>query len=131
MSRFKKTRKCTYNLGYHIIWCTKYRRSFLVDKIADRLKSILISSSIEIEADIKSIEIMPDHVHVFIKANPELSPHLIVKKYKGVSSNLLRKEFDILKKRLPCLWTRSYFCESVGSISEVTIKRYIENQKNK
>ncbi|MEE0527844.1 MAG: transposase, partial [Prevotellamassilia sp.] len=42
----------------------------------------------------------------------------------------LRKEFPWLRSRLPSLWTRSYFVESVGHISEETVRKYIENQKN-
>jgi len=47
------------------------------------------------------------------------------------SSRVLRKEFPFLKSRLPSLWTRSYYCESVGHISEETIRKYIEDQKGK
>ena len=77
------------------------------------------------------MEIMPDHVHIFVKANPVASPHWIVQQFKGYSSNILRKEFPELKSKLPTLWTRSYYCESVGHISEDTIKKYIEDQKGK
>ena len=75
--------------------------------------------------------VMPDHVHLFIKAPPTASPHWIVQQLKGYTSHELRKEFSYLKSRLPTLWTRSYYVESCGHISEQTIKRYIEEQKNK
>ena len=74
---------------------------------------------------------MPEHVHLFIKSTPVDSPHFIVQQLKGYSSKILRKEFKVLKTRIPSLWTRSYYCESVGHISEDTIKKYIEEQKNK
>ena len=80
---------------------------------------------------IEKMEVMPDHVHIFIKTTPNDSPVFIVSQLKGYSSNILRKEFPVLKSRIPTLWTRSYFVESVGHISEETIKKYIENQKNK
>lgn len=54
----------------------------------------------------------------------------IVQQIKGKSSRLLRSKFGWLRKRIPTLWTRSYFAESVGIINEETIKKYIENQKN-
>jgi len=44
---------------------------------------------------------------------------------------VLREEFPFLKSRLPSLWTRSYYCESVGHISEEAIRKYIEDQKGK
>lgn len=74
---------------------------------------------------------MPDHVHLFIKTKPTDSPHNIVKHLKGMTSKLLREEFPILNKRAPTLWTRSYYCESIGHISESTITKYIEDQKTK
>jgi putative transposase len=84
----------------------------------------------DLDAKIESMEIMPDHVHLFIKTSPTASPHWIVQQLKGNSSHTLRIEFPELKSRLPTLWTRSYYCESVGHISEKTIKKYIEEQKS-
>jgi putative transposase len=75
------------------------------------------------------MEVMPDHVHLFMKTTPTNS--LIVQQLKGYTSRVLREEFPFLKSRLPFLWTRSYYCESVGHISEETIRRYIEDQKGK
>lgn len=67
--------------------------------------------------------------YLFIKSKPIYAPHFVVNQLKGYSSVKLRKEVAWFKSRLPTLWTRSYYIESVGHISEETIKRYIENQK--
>jgi putative transposase len=122
---------CVYNIGYHLIWCPKYRRQVLVDEIEKRLRELLKKKAKELKVEIDTMEIMPDHVHLFVKAKPTSSPHWLVQQFKGFSSHELRKEFPQLKSRLPTLWTRSYYCESVGHISEATIKKYIEEQKNK
>lgn len=90
----------------------------------------MIEKAKEIEVEIIEMEIMPDHVHLFVKGRPTDSPHFIVQQFKGYTSNVLRKEHPELKSRLPTLWTRSYYVESVGHISEQTIRRYIEEQKN-
>lgn len=74
---------------------------------------------------------MPDHVHCFVKSDPSNPPHWIVGQLKGYTARYLREEFPHLKSRLPSLWTRSYYCESVGHISESTVKKYIEEQKSK
>ena len=66
-----------------------------------------------------------------VEEDPTSAPHWIVQQFKGYTSRMLRKQFPELKSRLPTLWTRSYYCESVGHISETTIKRYIEDKKNK
>jgi putative transposase len=129
--RWKRSTSTVYNIGYHFIWCPKYRRKVLVGGVADRLKNLLLQKANEIEVEIIQMEIMPDHVHLFVKSTPTNSPHFIVQQLKGYTSNKLREEFPSLKSRLPSLWTRSYYCESVGHISEETICKYIEEQKNK
>jgi len=60
---------------------------------------------------------------------PQAVPAGVTQQLKGYTSRLLRQEFPGLKSRLPTLWTRSYYAESIGHISEETIKRYIEDQK--
>ncbi len=75
-------------------------------------------------------EIMPDHVHLFLNADPYFAPNLIVKRIKGRASHHLRKEYPELKK-LPTLWSPSYFVATAGNVSTDTIKKYIENQKGK
>lgn len=129
--RWKRSITTVYNIGYHLIWCPKYRRKVLTDEIAERLRELLLQKADEIEVEIAQMEIMPDHVHLFVKATPTNSPHFIVQQLKSYTSRMLRQEFPSLKSRLPSLWTRSYYCESVGHISEETIRKYIEEQKNR
>lgn len=128
--RWTTSNKAIYNIGYHLIWCPKYRRKVLVGDIEVRLKELLINKASEIGVIIETMEIMPDHVHLFVKSSPVLSPHYIVQQLKGFTSFQLRKEFPLLKSRLPTLWTRSYYCESIGHISEEIVRKYIEDQKS-
>ena len=128
--RWKTSSKSLFNVNYHIIWCPKYRRKVLTGPVEIRLKELLIIKAKGLDCDIEKMEIMPDHVHLFIKSTPVNSPHYIVQQLKGYTSRLLRQEFPGLKSRLPTLWTRSYYLETIGHISESTIKRYIEDQKN-
>lgn len=128
--RWTTSNKAVYNIGYHLIWCPKYRRKVLVNAVAARLKELLLEKAEALGCTIETIEVMPDHVHLFIKASPVHAPHYIVQQLKGYTSHELRKEFPKLKTRLPTLWTRSYYCESVGHISQETIRWYIEDQKN-
>jgi len=129
--RWTTSNKAVYNLGYHLIWCPKYRRKVLVDGVEVRLRELLTEKASEIEVTIETMEIMPDHVHLLIKSTPVNSPHYSVQQFKGYPSRVLRQEFAGLRSRLPTLWTRSYYVESVGHISEATVKKYIANQKNK
>jgi putative transposase len=130
-NRWTTSNKAVYNIGYHLIWCPKYRRPVLVDEVEAALRGILKEAAQKIDVTIEQTEIMPDHVHLFVKSPPIIPPHQIVQQLKGASSRILRKEFPGIKSRLPTLWTRSYYCESVGHISAETVKKYIEDQKGR
>lgn len=130
-NRWTTSNKAVYNIGYHFIWCPKYRRKVLVGDVEAHLRHVLSERADTLGVTIETMEIMPDHVHLFVKAPPTLAPHFIVQQLKGISSHLLRQEYPHLKSRLPTLWTRSYYCESVGHISETTVRKYIEDQKGK
>lgn len=129
--RWNTSKHAVFNIGYHLIWCPKYRKKVLIDGVDTRLKELIYYVAEKHRWSIEQIEIMPDHVHVFLKASPDFSPAYIVSQLKGYSSNILRSEFNFLRSKIPTLWTRSYYCESVGHISEETVKKYIEDQKNK
>ena len=129
-NRWKYSNTTVYNLGYHLIWTTKYRRDVLTDEVSDRMKVLLNEKAVEMGCEIENMEFMRDHVHLFVKAKPTLPPHFIVQQFKGYTSRVLRGEFKELRSRIPSLWTRSYYVESVGNISEESIKKYIDNQKN-
>ena len=129
--RWVNSNTSIYNLGYHIIWCPKYRRKVLIDDVEIRLKELIFDKCKELDCVVHELNIMPDHVHLFVKTKPTIAPHFLIQQIKGLSSRVLRKEFKHLKTKLPNMWTRSYFIESVGHISQETIEKYIQEQKNK
>lgn len=129
--RWKTNEGCVYNIGYHIIWCPKYRRKVLVNGIDERCKELLLEKSAENGWKIEKMEVMPDHIHIFLKATPSDSIAHIGSQLKGYTSFKLREEFPLLKSKLPSMWTRSYYVETIGHISEQTISKYIEEQKMK
>ncbi|RQD83798.1 MAG: IS200/IS605 family transposase [Methanocalculus sp. MSAO_Arc2] len=116
-------------MGYHLIWCPKYRRKVLTSPVSERLSILLLEKADEIGVAIETMEIMPDHIHLFVKTKPTASPHWVVQQLKSYTSRILRQEFAPLRTRLPSLWTRSYYVESCGHISEDVVKKYIEDQK--
>lgn len=129
--RWVNSKTAVYNLGYHIIWCPKYRRKVLVGEVETELKRLLYIKADELQCEIITLEVMPDHVHLFVKTPPTIGVHFLIQQLKGMTARELRKKFQSLKTRLPNMWTRSYYAESVGHISEETIRKYIEEQKNK
>ena len=130
-TRYKKNAGAVFTLKYHLVWCPKYRKSILGGDVAKRLKELLYQKAAELNAEIHALEIMPDHVHMFVESDPTLAPAHIAAQFKGFTSKILRDEFPWLKSRLPSLWSRSYYIGSVGHVSEATVKKYIANQKTK
>ena len=120
-----------YKNQFHIIFSPKYRKPVLTGNVEKRLKEIFYDEADKMDVEIKALEIMPDHVHMFIEFDPRLMLHKVVKQFKGKSSHILREEFPFLKSSMPSLWTRSYFSCSVGHISEDSIKKYIESQQKR
>src|SRR5579884_3585359 len=112
---------------YHIVWCPKRRRNVLVGPVHDRLCRIIEEVAAEHDWQIIQLAIQPDHVHLFIRANPYTLPSDIPRLIKGRSSRDLREEFPNLRK-LPSLWTRSFLLSTAENVSQETIQRYIERQ---
>ena len=132
MGELRHGRTCVFNINYHIVWSTKYRRKVLSSKIETRLKEILINVSKEKGFEIAEIEVgTQDHVHVFVSAIPKISISYIAKMMKGISGRLLLKEFPEISKELwnGELWNPSYYVETIGTTSEEAIKKYIQNQE--
>jgi putative transposase len=94
-----------------------------------RLKEIMAEVATEADMIVHALEIRPDHVHLFVEADPTLSVAEIVNRFKGRSSRLMRTEFPALRSRLPTLWSRSYYAGSVGHVSADTVQAYIAAQK--
>jgi putative transposase len=102
----------------------------LVGDIETRLKELLVEKATEMGIEIKTLEVMPDHVHVFVSSDPHACPSrncwMVERLYLIEVENRISES----EKRLPTLWTRAYYIESVGHLSEATIRKYIEDQKN-
>ena len=101
MDKLRHNRTCVFNINYHIVWSTKYRRKVLTPNIEKRLKEILINVGKSKGFEIAEIEVATkDHVHVFVSAIPKISISYIAKMMKGISGRLLLKEFPEITKQL-------------------------------
>lgn len=117
-----------YDLGLHVMWCPKYRRPVLKGPVAARLDALIRAKADERGWEVVSLEVMPDHVHLFVKHDPKASASYVANQFKGFTSRVLREEFPHLRSRLPTLWSSSYFAASVGAVSAETVPRYIDAQ---
>ena len=131
MERYAKNAGAVHALRYHVVWCPKYRRPVLVEPVALRLQELLTEQAGHYDITLLQVQILPDHVHIFVASDPTRSVAEIVNRLKGYSSRMLRTEFPALRSRLPTLWSRSYYAATAGHVSEDTIRRYIESQKGK
>ncbi len=133
-TNIKRGRTCVYNCNYHIVFSTEYRQKVLTPEVANYLKEVIIETGVEKGFEVAMIEVgEQDHVHLFVSAHPKIAPSYIVKMVKGISARKLFLKFPELKKKLRKghLWNPSYYIETVGSVSEDVIRKYIENQERK
>ena len=122
-NKYTHARTCVYNINYHIVWCVKYRRKVLSPEISERLYQLLRAIGEEKGFSVVDCKVGEnDHVHCFVSAPPKLSVTAVVKYLKGISGNTLLKEYPELRKQLwkGQFWNGSYFCESIGSVSEAS-----------
>ena len=131
MAEVRSNNNIVYRCVYHVVWCPKYRRPVIEGAVDARLKQIIREVCAERECNIIELETMPDHVHLLVECDPQYGIHRLVKQVKGRSSRLLREEFPSIKRRLPTLWTNSYFVATVGGAPLEIVKQYVENQRNK
>jgi len=127
---YRRTRHAVYLCNYHFVWVPKRRKSVLVGAVKERFEELVRRVADEEGWEILALETKPDHVHLFVSVQPYWSPHRVLRRIKGRTSRVLRREFPELLK-LPSLWTRSYFVSTAGHVSSETIRKYIEGQSRK
>lgn len=119
-------------VAYHIVWCPKYRNS-LSDDVQSSLKLIINSIAAAKGWEVRALEANDDHVHVFLQTGVLDAPVGIVKSLKGTTAKLLFEKHPELRKdfRKGHLWSPSYYVGSVGHVSEATVKKYVEEQRQR
>lgn len=129
----KTTGHSVYNLNYHIVLVTKYRNRVLTGEIEQFVKEQVPIICARYEWDTLALEVMPEHVHLFVSAPPIIAPNTIAKTLKSILAVAVFREFPTLKKRRfwgSGLWSDGCYYGSAGAVSAEIIKRYIDNQKD-
>lgn len=127
---YRHTKTTVSLINYHFVFCPRYRRKVLVGQVESRFKELVSEICAQNDWLILAMEVMPDHVHLFLNCLPTNSPSGIMATIKGFTSRRLREEFPHLI-HLPSLWTRSFFVGTAGNVSSDTIRRYVEAQKKR
>ncbi len=130
MNNYRQTSHCTYDIKYHIVWITKYRKPVLTGKIAERTREIIRQVCTSNDVEILTGHVGKDHIHLLVSTPPHLSPSKLVQYMKGNSSHKLQMEYKELNKQYwgRHLWARGYFVASSGNVTDEVIAEYIMNQ---
>jgi putative transposase len=115
VGNYKHKKSSVSLINYHFVWTPKRRRKVLVGDVESRLKDLIWETAANLDCEVLAIEVMPDHVHLFLSCPPNLAPDQIMFRMKGYSSRVLRQEFPHLLK-MSSMWTRSYFVSTAGNV---------------
>lgn len=124
---YRQTNTTVSLINYHFIWIPRRRKKVLVGVVQTRVTELIYEKASELDCKVVSLAVEPEHIHLFLNCSPDLAPKQIMHRIKGYSSYVLRKEFPHLKK-MPSMWTRSYFVSTAGNVFSSTIEKYIAAQ---
>ena len=130
-TEFKKNRHAMYNLKFHLIVVTKYRKKCITPEILNDIEDIFENILTKKNGSILEMNGEKDHIHVLFEIPPQVELAQLVRSLKTVSSRLIRKMYgDYLKNFYwePIFWSRSHCILSTGGATIETIKKYIQNQ---
>jgi putative transposase len=131
MERYRTGPHSRFDLKYHFVWITKYRKGVLTGDVGVRLRELFREVCRTYEIEILEGSISRDHVHVLLSCPPTLSPSKIMQYIKGKTSRKLLMEFRHLQKMFwgRHLWARGYFVASSGNVTDEVIMEYIRQQE--
>ena len=130
MEHYRKSSHTTYDLKYHLVWITKYRKRVLTGEVAKRARELIREICRGQDVEILKGHISRDHVHIFVSVPPHVSISKLMQSIKGKSSRKMMSEFKPLSRAF-CgrhIWARGYFAASSGNVTDEVIMQYIELQ---
>ena len=127
---YRKTSHSVYDLKYHVVWITKYRKPVLRGEIAIRLRELVRKECEKLDVYILTGHVAKDHVHLLVSAPPHVAVSKMMQQLKGASSRKILQEFGEMSRQFwgRHLWARGYFVASSGNVTDEIIKQYIESQ---
>ena len=125
----KRTSHAVYDTKYHLVWAPKYRKWILRDDIRDRVKGLFEEISRNRDFEIDTLEVVKDHVHIFLSFPARYSISKVVGILKRISGSVIFQEHPEVKKELwgGEFWEDGYFARTVGDkVTEEVIRKYIK-----
>lgn len=129
--KLRSTANAVYETAYHMVWSTKYRRKVLCGEVEAAFKGEVALICAERGWQLHALEVMPDHVHLFVGLPPAVSAAQAAHVLKGRSARVLRARFHHLYRcpHRSCLWNPSYYVGTAGGATAAAIEKYIAGQK--
>ena len=130
MEHYRKSSHTVYDLKYHFVWVTKYRKPVLKGEIAERVRELIREICKANDVEILKGHISKDHVHIFVSVSPHLSVSQLAQSMKGKTSRKMLMEYKSLSRAFwgRHMWARGYFAASSGNVTDEVIMKYIEQQ---
>ena len=129
---YRKTAHSVYDLKYHLVWVTKYRKPVLRGEVALRLRELIRQTCVTLEVYIVTGHVGAEHVHLLVSVPPQVAVSELVQRLKGRSSRRMMEEFGELSRQYwgRHMWARGYFAVSTGNVTDEIIKQYIDSHKD-
>jgi len=130
MDKYRTGTHTRFDIKYHFVWVTKYRRDILRGAVGERLRDLVRQICQTLDIEILQGSVSGDHVHVLLSCPPSVSPSQVMQRIKGATSRKLMMEFQHLKKMYwgRHLWSRGFFVASSGNVTDEVIAEYIRLQ---
>jgi putative transposase len=130
MEHYRTGAHSRFDLKYHFVWVTKYRKKVLTGAVGMRVRELVREVCRTNEIEILQGAVSADHVHVLLSCRPTMSPSKIMQYIKGKTSRKLMMEFKHIEKQYwgRHLWARGYFVASSGNVTDEVIAEYIRGQ---
>jgi len=130
MEYYRRSSHTVYDIKYHLVWITKYRKPVLRGAIAERVRDLIREICKARDVEILKGHVSADHVHIFVSVPPHISVSQLVQWIKGKTSRKMLVEFKALSRAFwgRRIWGRGYFVASSGHVTDEAIMNYIEQQ---
>jgi len=133
IAKVRKTRHSVYNINYHLVWIPKTRMKILANPFDATIKETINRVCAYKNWVPMALQVMPDHVHLFISAQPKYAPAQVVQSLKAWTSRDLREKFAVIRKTRYSddFWASSYYCGTVGHVSAEAVAKYIRENSSR
>ncbi len=130
MEHYRKSSHTVYDIKYHIVWITKYRKPILRSEIAERVRDLIRQICKAKDIEIIKGHVSVNHVHIFVSVPPHVSVSQLVQSLKGKTSRKMLMGYKSLSRVFwgRHMWARGYFVASSGNVTDEVIIKYIEDQ---